>query len=86
MDKASSKYSHSGVKQTCRRLKRSSRANGVKTGPLICKHLQHHFQHPLQYRFAPQSCSGLACLAQSRSLQPKAGSHAGGVLTMTGQG
>ncbi|MPT12005.1 MAG: hypothetical protein E2578_18560 [Comamonas sp.] len=82
MDKASSKYSHSGVKQTCRRLKRSSRADGVKTGPPICKHLQHHLQH----RFAPQPCPGPACLAQSRSLQPKAGSHAGGVLTMTGQG
>ncbi|KGH31540.1 hypothetical protein P353_04665 [Comamonas testosteroni] len=48
----------------------------------MCKHLQHHLQH----RFAPQPCPGPACLAQSRSLQPKAGSHAGGVLTMTGQG
>ncbi|MGB6096198.1 hypothetical protein [Comamonas thiooxydans] len=78
MDKASSRYSHSGVKQTCRRLKRSSGRNGVKTGTLICKHLQHSF--------ALQFCPAAACLAQSRSLQPKAGSNAGGVLTMTGQG
>ncbi|KGG92309.1 hypothetical protein P368_21575 [Comamonas thiooxydans] len=32
------------------------------------------------------SAPAAACLAQSRSLQPKAGSNAGGVLTMTGQG